>query len=764
MLSKGLSFAPTPTTNYKDAQLRLLTDYDHFTWALRVIYVDAYDNTTLSGEKAVLEPTTTALIYRKMKFLPKTATVSHTQLFSGVSQLENYIEQTKNINDQLPEILKQQTPNLTKGEKTSIKSLKNARQTLTIKPADKNLGIVIMNTDDYLEQCTKLLTNNSTYRLAETYPKNDIARKLTDILISFNSQLTGYNKKLYDYLQPKPNQTQIPKFYGIPKIHKKYNTLPPMRPIVAHTNSLLTPTARLLDHLLQPVARTYPDYLHNSASLSILLQTLEVPETAILVSVDVESLYPSIPQTECLDIIYKELHSQHHLLLFDPNLIIQLLHINVNHNYFEFATLIFQQTTGTAMGTAFSPTIANIFMSVILRRFIRTQRHHPLLLKRYIDDIFIIWTKSLKQLDTFLTELNNFHPSLHYTHEHSTESTDFWDLTVYKGPHFQHTKHLDAKTFQKAQNLYQYLHFTSCHQRSIHKAIIIGECVRYVRSNTTKENYNRMVQLFETRLHVRGYPPSFTKKAIALISYDNRQKYLQQAKPEKAIVRRPPLFKCIAPPQFHQLKQIILKNYSQVQNYVNNPRFIALRNRTLHQELVRAKINPTDDQIVDLAIIFGSPNSNHTTAGTLPQLHFRERLVKRCNHPRCSTCQHLQCQLTFTSTKTKISYPIRHHFTCKSSNLIYLITCTKCKKQYVGMTTKQLNTRVNHHRTSIFNKRRTYLHTHFNLPDHSISNLTIQAIDTTEQKVDMYNELRKLERYWIKTLKTFQPVGLNVNL
>ena len=356
-----------------------------------------------------------------------------------------------------------------------------------------------------------------------------------------------------------------------------------MRPIVAHTNSLITPTARLLDHLLQPVARTYPDYLHNSASLSILLQTLEVPETAILVSVDVESLYPSIPQTECLDIIYKELHSQRHLLLFDPNLIIQLLYINVNHNYFEVATLIFQQITGTAMGTAFSPTIANIFMSVILRRFIRTQQHHPLLLKRYIDDIFIIWTKSLKQLDTFLTELNNFHPSLHYTHEHSTESTDFLDLTVYKGPHFQHTKHLDTKTFQKAQNLYQYLHFTSCHQRSIHKAIIIGECVRYVRSNTTKENYNRMVQLFETRLHVRGYPPSFTKTAIALISYDNWQKYLQQAKPEKAIVRRPPLFKCIAPPQFHQLKRIILKNYSQVQNYVNNPRFIALRNRTLHQ-------------------------------------------------------------------------------------------------------------------------------------------------------------------------------------
>ena len=117
-----------------------------------------------------------------------------------------------------------------------------------------------------------------------------------------------YNKKLYLYLQPQSTDTQIPKFYGIPKIHKKYHTLPPMRPIVANNNSPLTPTARFLDHILQPVACTYPDYLHNSASLSLQLETLEVPKTAILFSVDVDSLYPSIPQTECLNIMYDELH------------------------------------------------------------------------------------------------------------------------------------------------------------------------------------------------------------------------------------------------------------------------------------------------------------------------------------------------------------------------------------------------------------------------------------------------------------------------
>lgn len=39
---------------------------------------------------------------------------------------------------------------------------------------------------------------------------------------------------------------------------------------------------------------------------------------------------------------------------------------SVNYNYFEFSSFIFQHTTGTAMGAAFSPTIANIFMSVTL--------------------------------------------------------------------------------------------------------------------------------------------------------------------------------------------------------------------------------------------------------------------------------------------------------------------------------------------------------------------------------------------------------------
>ena len=53
-------------------------------------------------------------------------------------------------------------------------------------------------------------------------------------------------------------------------------------------------------------------------------------------------------------------------------------HININYNYFELIKIYFQQIQGTAMGAAFSPSLANIFMSVILRRFLNTKTStHP---------------------------------------------------------------------------------------------------------------------------------------------------------------------------------------------------------------------------------------------------------------------------------------------------------------------------------------------------------------------------------------------------
>ena len=100
---------------------------------------------------------------------------------------------------------------------------------------------------------------------------------------------------------------------------------------------------------------------------------------------------------------------------------------------------------------------------------------------------------------------------------------------------------------------------------------------------------------------------------------------------------------------------------------------------------------------------------------------------------------------------------------CKSKNVIYLISCTKCCIQYVGMTTQQLNTRFNQHKRNILhNNLNTMLVKHFNSKDHHCRHLSIQIIDYVNDNTDgVVNKLLDLEAYWMKTLNTIYPYGLN---
>ena len=89
---------------------------------------------------------------------------------------------------------------------------------------------------------------------------------------------------------------------------------------------------------------------------------------------------------------------------------------------------------------------------------------------------------------------------------------DFLDQTIYKGPEFHRTLSLDLKTYQKPQNLYQYLEYSSAHPKNVHKSITLyGECTRYLRSNTRPESYIAAVK-FEKRLQERRYQKKSNRK------------------------------------------------------------------------------------------------------------------------------------------------------------------------------------------------------------------------------------------------------------
>ena len=273
LLHKGLSFSPTQTCSLPELRSQMLKYFYEFAKSLRLKYNRAqYRN---KKRQTVTPPplTTTATIYRQMKFLPPTKPDTVVTRFSGFGQLENYIDNTKqNIVDNLDKIAHTSKFNLTVTQKTAMQQLKKVRHTVIIKPADKNLGVVLMNTDDYVTQCLAHLTDHKTYRLITGYPAHGIRQQLLDTLANYKQVLGSHDKRLYKYLCEPTNDTRVPRFYGIPKIHKEFTKFPPLRPIVSQTLSLLSPSAKFIDYVLQPIARSYPDYLHDSSTLSVTLQ------------------------------------------------------------------------------------------------------------------------------------------------------------------------------------------------------------------------------------------------------------------------------------------------------------------------------------------------------------------------------------------------------------------------------------------------------------------------------------------------------------
>ena len=87
------------------------------------------------------------------------------------------------------------------------------------------------------------------------------------------------------------------------------------------------------------------------------------------------------------------------------------------------------------MGTPIAPTIANFFMYNIETAFFTTQTYLPLLYRRYIDDIFLVWTHGPETLHTFLTEFNQYHPNIKLTWQTSLTEVHYLDLTIYLKHH-----------------------------------------------------------------------------------------------------------------------------------------------------------------------------------------------------------------------------------------------------------------------------------------------------------------------------------------
>lgn len=136
-----------------------------------------------------------------------------------------------------------------------------------------------------------------------------------------------------------------------------------------------------------------------------------------------------------------------------------------------------------------------------------------------------------------------------------------------------------------------------------------------------------------------------------------------------------------------------------------------------------------------------------------------------CGYDRlCFTCEHVRSCSSVTSNTTNLSYKLKSDLNCNSSNIIYLIECENCGKQYIGQSKRSLRTRFNNHRNDIENERATVISSHFNRACHidDCKIIPIFKCPTFDSEEETTKKRLEIEQYFIKTLKTYAPYGMNI--
>ena len=567
LLSKGLKFIPTPPK--PDSHNSLIKDFNNFTRNMRLkfLFADRNSKPHPFHVKSNWQP-------------PPQPSVA----------LEDYLERTKYAIATIPFCDTQD--NLSAKEREALTKLR-ANTKVNIKRADKGNTTVVMDTQRKITEGNDQVCDTNYYTPLQEPIVASTANKVKLIVnkLYVNKHI---DETTFKWLNNSQNPPRIPEFYTLTKIHKPNLA---GRPIVSGNGGPTERISSFIDSLLQPIAKKQESYIKDTTDFVRFIENTTIPDNAIIATLDVCSLYTNIPQEEGIKVVC-QYYNDH----YQPNPPIptstlgDLMKLILKENSFHFNGKLFLQTHGIAMGTKMAVAFSVIFMGHVEKQLLLSSPHKPIIWKRFIDDIFSVWTSSKQEISNFVDFANTFHSTIKFTCEMSSERAVFLDTEVFKGPRFASNKILDVQTHFKATETFQYTHFSSCHSLSVKKGFIKGETLRLLRTNSIKEKFESNKRDFKFRLLERGYPEELVNKIQAEVDFSSRN---------NALKYKPMTSKNILPfvttynPSVPKLKEILMKNWFLITNNPNLARIfpdapiVAYRkDKSLKDLLVRAKIPP----------------------------------------------------------------------------------------------------------------------------------------------------------------------------
>ena len=131
--------------------------------------------------------------------------------------------------------------------------------------------------------------------------------------------------------------------------------------------------------------------------------------------------------------------------------------------------------------------------------------------------------------------------------------------------------------------------------------------------------------------------------------------------------------------------------------------------------------------------------------------------MKKCGN-WCTACPYIKEGKSVKINGQK-TWKINRNVNCESTNIVYLIECSKCSERYIGESYRSLKSRLADHRGYINQDLvDTATGAHFHTPGHNLSHLTITILEQPKNKSDNYRKER--EKYLINLFNTYYR-GMN---
>ena len=236
---------------------------------------------------------------------------------------------------------------------------------------------------------------------------------------------------------------------------------------------------------------------------------------------------------------------------------------------------------------------------------------------------------------------------------------------------------IQTDIYSKPTDNHIYLLRNSAHPAHVTRDIPYGVATRIRRNCSTDETFSKRSVEYQGYLYNRGYNPGLVSQQFEKAQSIPRETLLQpRPKDSKEIFplvldfnpRLPSIGKIIK-----KYKHLIYNSPSLINIFPIGSIIPAFRRTKNIKEILRKKQHRAPDN---------------------------QRGCFKCT-AKCDLCKKIVKESNcFTNTSTGRTYPITQILSCKSKNVIYLVTCKKCNMQYVGSTSNEFKIRFrNHHFT-----------------------------------------------------------------